>query len=414
MTTLAGATIVLPDRLLAEGMLVFEDDRIVDVRPGASGGPAAVPLAGHYVLPGFVDAHVHGVRGNDALGGSGSVGRIAADLPRFGVTAFCPTAVACHPTLLRALLDDIQEARATQGAPTARVLPAHLESAFINPDYAGAQPVTCLRSPRQALQRHAASPSARPGQPLDRHAFDGDDVLREIAGAGPGGVGVVTVAPELDGGLDLIAWLVARGHRVSLGHSGASYEEALAAVAAGARQATHLFNRMTPMKQRAPGLAGAVLQADDVAAELICDGVHVHPGMVRAAVAAKRPQRVLAITDGTAASGLAPGTRARLGDQTILAGALTATLEDGTLAGSTTTMDGVFRTLVQQMGCSLVDAATMCATTPARELSLAGQGALVVGGLADVVVLDASLRVVRTYVGGRLAWGGGPTNVRST
>lgn len=413
MTSVAGAAVVLPDRVLAEGTLVIEDDRIVEVRSGA-GGDASAQLPGHVVLPGFVDAHVHGVGGVDALGGPGAVRLIAADLPRYGVTAFCPTSVACHPAQLRLMLDDIHEARTTPRPLAARVLPAHLESPFINPDYAGAQPLACLRSPRQALERHAASPSTRAEPPSDRHAFDGDDVLREIARAGRGGVGVVTIAPELDGGLDLIAWLVARGHRVSLGHSGASYEEALAAVAAGARQATHLFNRMTPMKQRAPGLAGAVLQADEVAAEIICDGVHVHPGMVRAAVAAKHPQRVLAITDGTAASGLAPGTRARLGDQTIVAGASSATLEDGTLAGSTATMDGVFRTLVQRMGCSLVDAAAMCATTPARELSLTGQGAIAVGALADLVVLDSSLRVVRTYVGGRLVWSGGPTNVRST
>src|SRR5439155_25742231 len=126
-------------------------------------------------------------------------------------------------------------------------------------------------------------------------------ILREIERAAPD-VGIVTIAPEMDGGLDLVRWLSTRGHRVSLGHSAATYDEALAAIAAGARQATHLFNRMPPLNHRAPGLAGAVLQTDEIAAELICDGVHVHPALVRTAIAAKRPSRIIAITDGPAAS----------------------------------------------------------------------------------------------------------------
>src|SRR5262249_53248318 len=158
------------------------------------------------------------------------------------------------------------------------------------------------------------------------------------------------------------------------GHSGATYEMALDAIAAGARHATHLFNRMPPVNHRAPGLAGAVLQADDIAAEVICDGVHVHPAMVRMTVAAKRPSRVLAITDATGAAGWPVGAAARLGGQPITAGAATALLPDGTIAGSVVTMDRAFQTLVSQVGLSLVDAATICATTPARELGLVGHG----------------------------------------
>jgi N-acetylglucosamine-6-phosphate deacetylase len=214
----------------------------------------------------------------------------------------------------------------------------------------------------------------------------------------------VTVAPELDGGLDLVRWLAARGHRVSLGHSGAGYEEALAAIAAGATQATHLFNRMPPFGHRAPGLVGAVLQTEDVAAELICDGVHVHPAVVRTAIAAKRPSRVLAITDGTAASGLPAGARAMLGGQPITVRDSAAFLDDGTLAGSVSTMDRVFQLLVGPIGLSLVDAATLCATTPARELGLVRHGVLAVDAVADLLVLDAQLAVVQTYVGGELVY----------
>ena len=240
----------------------------------------------------------------------------------------------------------------------------------------------------------------------EREAFDGADILAEIERAAPD-VGIVTLAPELDGGLDLIRWLVARGHRVSLGHSAATYEEALAAIAAGARQATHLFNRMPPLGHRAPGLAGAVLQTDEVAAEIICDGVHVHPALMRMAIAAKRATRVMAITDATAAAGLPVGGRASLGGQPIVAGESSALLTDGTIAGSVATMDRVFRMLVGTVGLSPVDAATICATTPARELGLVGHGVLAPEAVADLVVLDANFSVVQTYVAGQLVYARG-------
>jgi len=215
------------------------------------------------------------------------------------------------------------------------------------------------------------------------------------------------MASELDGGLDLVRWLTARGHRVSLGHSGATYEQALAAIDAGARQATHLFNRMPPLGHRAPGLAGAVLQADEVAAEIICDGAHVHPALIRMAIAAKRTSRIFAITDASAAAGLPIGSRAMLGGLTITAGERTALLPDGTIAGSVLTMDRAFQTLIGPVGLSLVDAATVCATTPARELGLIGHGLLVPESVADLVVFDANFSVVQTYIAGQLVYARG-------
>ncbi len=411
MIVLSGASLVLPDRVLSPGTLVIEDGRIAEIRADTpSGGHAAFAFHGHYIVPGFIDVHVHGVDGVDALDArpdGDAIAAIAARLPRYGVTAFCPTTVACGPGALRRVLDQVRRARQAPVPRSARVLPAHLESNFINPAYNGAQPASCLRSPRAALGAGgAASGSGRSGA-SGAEDFTAADILAEIERAAPD-VGIVTLASELDGGLDLVRWLASRGHRVSLGHSAATYDEAIAAIAAGAHHATHLFNRMPPLAHRAPGLVGAVLQTDEVAAEIICDGVHVHPALIRTAIAAKRPSRIFAITDATAAAGLPFGSRAMLGGQPITAGADTARLPDGTIAGSLLTMDRAFQTLVGPVGLALVDAATICATTPARELGLVGHGVLAPEAVADLVVLDANFSVVQTYVAGQLVYARGP------
>jgi len=408
MIVLSGADLILPDRILSAGTLIIEDGHIVEIRAGTvNGAPSSFALHRHYIVPGFIDVHVHGVEGIDALGGAGAIDAVAARLTRYGVTAFCPTTVACTPEALRHMLDQTRQARVTPPRG-ARVLPAHLESNFINAEYRGAQPAICLRSPLTALRRANLAPETPLGvgpdpTPQSAPEFSAADIIREIERAAPD-IAIVTLAPELEGGLELITWLTSRGHRASLGHSAATYEQALAGIAAGARHATHLFNRMPPLGHREPGLAGAVLQSEEVAAELICDGVHVHPAMLRVAIAAKRPSRIFAITDGTAAAGLPRGTRASLGGQAITAGADAAYLDDGTLAGSTLTMDRAFELLVTRVGLSLVDAATLCSTTAARELGLVGHGVLAQGAVADLAVLDADLRIVQTYVGGHLVY----------
>ena len=405
MIVLSGADLVLPDRIVSPGTLVIDSGRIVEIRPDAAGGRGGdghvhFAFHRHYIVPGFIDVHVHGVEGVDVLDDGDAVAGIAGRLPRFGVTAFCPTTMACPPDRLRRVLEQVRDVRKTPPVHAARVLPAHLESNFINAVYRGAQPASCLRAPRDAF-----GPEAGPHQ--DGHAgepiFSAADILAEIDRGAPD-VGIVTIAPELEAANELILWLTARGHRVSMGHSAATFEEAQAAIAVGARHATHLFNRMPPFAHRAPGLVGAVLQTDDVIAELICDGYHVHPAVLRTVIAAKRPTGVFAITDGTAAAGLPLGSRAALGGQPIVRRHRAAFLDDGTIAGSVATMDRVFQLLTGRVGLALGDAVTVCSTTPARELGLVGHGVLAVDAVADLVVLDQQFSVVQTYVGGELVY----------
>lgn len=414
MIVLAGGDLVLPDRVLSSASLVIEGRHIAAMERQArvdAPGATVVDVSDCYVVPGFIDVHVHGVEGIDTLDDGDPVTEIAARLPRCGVTAFCPTTVACSPRGLRAVLQQVGQARADRPPKSARVLPAHLESNFINPEYRGAQPAECLRLPGPAEAGHDEGSRDRrggPSGPPERGDFSGSDILDVIAAARPD-VGIITLAPELPGGIELVQSLVAAGHRVSLGHSGATVDEAIAAIEAGARHATHLFNRMTPMTHRAPGLAGAVLAREDVAAELICDGYHVHPAMCRVAIASKGVDAVMAITDGTGGSGLPAGSTARLGGRRIRVTEDAALLDDGTLAGSTLTMDRAFRMIVTAFDQSVVEAAIMCSTTPARQLGLTGFGVLAEGAVADVVVLDRGFRAVRTFIDGQEIYRSGTT-----
>lgn len=388
MIALAGADIVLSDRVLSGAHLRILDGHIDDVVPGpiGPGEPATViDHSGHFIVPGFVDVHTHGIEGIDVLEGPDAVSRMASRLPKYGVTAFCPTSVACSPQRLTTFLGAVQAAQAAPVPGAARVLPAHLESNFINPDWNGAQPIHCLRSFKPQGRRPEGD-------------FAGHEIVQAIMNH-RSSVGIVTLAPETPGGLDLVHDLAMAGHRVSMGHTGATYEQARAAIDAGARHATHLFNRMSSMTSRSPGVVGAVLESNLVTAEIICDGQHVHPSLVALAIRTKSISRVLAITDGTAAAGLPAGSRARLGDQEILAGAHTATLRDGTLAGSLLTMDGAFRMLMG-LGLTVPEAARMCAGTPCEALGMTRAGAIAAGNRADLVVLDRQFRVVQTYIGG--------------
>lgn len=392
MIRLRGATVVTPDGLVADAALVIDDGVIAAIGGDHGASDHDVVCDGGWIVPGFVDTHIHGVHGVDVLDGGDAVARVAAWLPRYGVTGFLPTSVACPPDALAAFLGAVAEASGQRRPDAARVLGAHLESNFIQPDYKGAQPAACLRLPPQS-----SDPVQRDG------VFTGAAIVAAID-AQSGAVRVVTLAPELPGALDLIAGLAARGHRVSLGHSGATYEQGRAGIEAGATHATHLFNRMPAMTHRAPGLAGAVLAAESVVCEIVGDGCHVHPAMIGLAIRAKGRSGVAAITDAAAVTGLLPGATGRLGDQTIRVGARWAELADGTIAGSITTMDAVYRRLVAEVGLSLVDAAHLTSTTPAAAAGRPDLGRLAVGHPADLVVLDRDLRPRQTWVAGRCVW----------
>lgn len=252
--------------------------------------------------------------------------------------------------------------------PDGSIAGIHLEGPFLNP------------AKRGSHHRDHLLPPSRSG-------------LKHLLSAGAGHVRVVTLAPELPGGMDLVHDAVARGVIAAVGHTDATYDEARAAFAAGARLATHLFNAMRPFHHRDPGPAGAALADDSVVCELINDGFHLHDETVRVAVDAAGPDRIAFVTDATPAAGMTDG-EFRLGPVPVFARGGEVRLADGTFAGSTLTMDATIRHAVRCVGLPLVDAARAAATTPATLLGLGHRtGSLQPGKDADLVVLSERLTV---------------------
>jgi N-acetylglucosamine-6-phosphate deacetylase len=295
-----------------------------------------------------------------------------------GVTAFLLTLAAAGRSQIERWL--ATAASASEGVPGgAWPLGVYLEGPFVNPKRRASFPAEGLRPPDVGeLLAHVRTARSR---------------LRLIA-----------LAPELAGARELIAAARDQGLVVSIGHSDATYEETLEAISLGVTQATHCFNAMRPFHHRDPGCLGAILASPQIAAELIADGVHVHPGAIALLLRAKGPQRTILVTDGVAPAGLGAGTYSLAGRRIEVAGGM-ATLADGTLAGSVTTIDQMVRNLVWLGLVSLQEALRMASLNPAAALALEGdKGRIAPGFDADLVALDEGLEVAMTFVGGELAY----------
>jgi N-acetylglucosamine-6-phosphate deacetylase len=326
-------------------------------------GPGGEPV----ILPGFVDLHVHGGGGADLMDGGGAVDTLARFHARHGTTSLLPTTVAAPREALERALAEVGPRIRLRAPGAARVLGVHLEGPFVSPRKLGAQPK-----------------AARTGSLEEVHALD---ALARVL--------VVTLAPEVDGHLELVRALAQAGFTVQLGHTLASYDEAVAALQAGARGFTHLFNAMSGMEHRAPGAVAAAL-AHAEHAELIPDLVHVHPGAVRAAL--RVVPRLHCVTDACAATGMPDGPCTVFGQAAVKEGGAVR-LAGGTLAGSALNMDQALRNLVS-IGVPLQDAAHRVSTFAADYLGLFDRGRISAGAWADLVVLGPTLELEEVYVEG--------------
>ncbi len=385
VTILAGAEVYLEEEVLSPGSVLLAQGRIVSIQHGAipdpQDGSTFIDLTGKTLAPGFIDIHSHGMMGIDTNeAGLEEFQHLAREAARYGVTALVPTTVACGAAELSRVLQHIHTVREKVG-DGARILGVHLESNFISPRFKGAQPAEALMAPD------------------DEQAWP----LRKLIDDYAEDIRIITVAPEVPGALELISWLCERGIIVSLGHSAATYEEAVAGFDAGATQATHLFNAMPPLHHRAPGLVGAALENDEVFTELICDGMHIHPAVLSTIISAKGADRIMAVTDSLRGAGMGPGEFMQGGQHVTVQNNI-AQLDNGTIAGSLTTMDAIVRLLVGQLGWDVGETFLMVSTTPATGLGLHEIGRIAPGAMADLVVLDEALLVEMTFVGGRLVY----------
>jgi N-acetylglucosamine-6-phosphate deacetylase len=350
------------------GTLGLADGRIASIEGDAVDEASARAGTAPLLLPGFVDLHVHGGGGADTMDAGDAAGALARTHARHGTTSLLATTMTAPLDEIEAALRALAPAIAKRPAGSARLLGVHLEGPYISPDRLGAQPAFA-RPPSLAevLALHAIAP-----------------------------IRLVTLAPEVSGMLALIPTLVAAGMRVQIGHTAASYEQALAALHAGASGFTHLFNAMSGLHQRAPGAVGAAL-AHAAQAELIPDLLHVHPGAIRAALRAI--PGLFCVSDATAAAGMPDGSY-RLGRQTVMKCLGGVRLADGTLAGSALTMDQALRNLVA-IGLPLAEASARTSRHAADYLRLPERGRLVPGAHADIVVLDApTLRLMQVFIEG--------------
>lgn len=374
-TLISGGTILTPSESLTDHSLIIDGSRIESIQPGtidlSNSCDRVIDASGCWVIPGLIDLHIHGANGHDTMDATPEAIRaLGRFLASRGVTSYLPTTVTADREHLQRAIDNV--ARCPHPPDGAQHMGVHLEGPYLDPNHRGAQSAQHLRPP----------------DPVEYDRWLSSEAVR-----------LITIAPELEG----VSHLVLKGRKAGVvfaaGHTGASLEQMRIAAEAGVDQATHVFNGMPPLHHRDPGAVGAILTDERITAHLIVDGVHLHPQVVSLVVALKGPERTLLMSDAIRAAGLGEGPH-RLGDQTIhVEGGVSRTTEGG-LAGATITLDEALRNAVAFTGRPLNECVAMATSTPAAVMGWGSKGVIAPGADADVVILDAELRVCSTIVAG--------------
>ena len=384
MKAILNGRVIVPDAqgdfCVLEHMAVVYDERIAEIMSmqemqAAAGVTEVFDAAGRYVAPGFLNVHVHGCLGRDTMDDDAEalpvISRCQASM---GVTAYLPTTMTYDFTTICRALDHVREAMGSSAG--AAVLGCHMEGPFISEAHKGAQAAVHIV----------------------KADFDRIEPYRDI-------VRMITLAPEeLDGDYRFVEKCQAADIVVSIGHSDADYDTAMEAIEQhGVKHITHLFNAMTGLHHRHPGLVGAALDSEAYC-ELIADNIHVHPAAQRIVYHAKQGRHIVLITDSMRACGLADG-ESELGGQKVWVKGQLATLADGTIAGSVLTMDRAIHIFQQNTGAPLPQVIEMVTRTPAEELGIyAQQGSIEKGKQADFAIFDDDLRIAATIVRGKLVY----------
>ena len=332
----------------------------------------------NYICPGFIDMHIHGCGGPDVMDSTfEALDWMSMELAEGGTTSFLATTMSASRDELVGVIKNIAEAK-RKGTKGAWIIGAHLEGPFLNLGKKGAHKGEYLRVP-------------------NIHE------LQEYIDAGQGVIRMLTIAPELTGSTGVIELARDHGMLVSLGHSDASIAQVDEACRAGLSHVTHAFNAMAGLHHRDPGTIGAILSMKQLTVDVIPDGHHVHPTVIKILVHAKGVDQVCAITDCIRAGKMGNGVF-ELGGQKVTVKNGISYLDDGTMSGSTLTMAAAMRVMVDMVGLTLEEAVKLTSANPARILGLSDKGSLEQGKDADIVVLDHHLQVLMTIIGGKVAY----------
>jgi len=382
-TVITALRLITPIEWIESPIVVVEDGHITALQ---SRSDAEIP-AGRLLdfpdlilAPGFIDIHIHGGAGRDAMEADESaLAQIERQLAKHGVTAYLPTTVTASQEKILKALGGLGELIATANKNQGRAAPLgiHLEGPFISHEKRGVHPPENLLPP---------SPQA----------FD------RFWQASAGNISIMTIAPELPGAVETIQYARTLGVHSSLGHSNATYQEALSGISAGADHATHTFNAMRTLDHREPGILGAVLEDNELTADIIADGIHVHPNVLKLFLRSKGADRAILITDAISATGMPDGVYSLGGLEVQVSNGRCEFR--GKLAGSVLTLDRAIRNVMSFAGWQLQQAIKLATLNPAKRLGISNQrGLLAPGRRADLVVLTPEGEVAHTIIGGEIA-----------
>lgn len=375
--------IITPFQFLENKAILIEKGKIKKIckkeKVGSLEETDIIDAKGGFIAPGFIDIHVHGGGGADIMDGEyEAVKKVASTQSHFGTTAFLPTTMTMSKSKIMKSLKSVNEAF-KKGTGSAEILGINLEGPYINPEKKGAQSEKYIRkaSNNEFLK------------------------FKQVSG---NLIRLVDLAPELPGSINFISWLHQQGIIVSVGHSNATFEQMQESIGVGLTHVTHIFNAMSGINHREPGVAGAALTSSRLTVELIADGIHVHPAVMKILTKTKDIGKIILITDGIRAVNMPDGTY-DLGGHEVTVFKDQARLKDGTLAGSILTLDKAVRNMISKVGISLIEAIQMVTINPSRFLGVEEKkGSLEQGKDADIVILDKELEVEITIVQGSIVY----------